>query len=228
MKEKRLGKTAVEIIQSPGPGGFQKSLRVELLKNELVRVTHLLANVGKKPLTITPWALTIMAAGCTALIPQPRLDLHPDHFPKGRRVLPKDFLPNRELNLWPYTDLFDGRFQFSEHFLRVSQRPEKRATKIGLKLPTGWVACQNGEFVFAKHFTRDPALPYPDRGSNFELFTNHDILELETLAPLLPLLPGATRTHIEHWVLRKTDADLRGEKAALEFFASLPKIKAEA
>ncbi len=98
------------------------------------------------------------------------------------------------------------------------------ATKLGLKLATGWVAYQNGDYVFAKHFTYDSTVPYPDRGANFELFTNIKILELESLAPSEPLKPGATREHVEHWVLRKTSVNLQDEEAATKFFAELPAI----
>ena len=219
---KKLEEASVEIIQPVSAFGFQKSLRVELLKDEVVRVTHILTNVGKKSLDYTPWALSVMAAGGTAFIPQPKLDLHPSQFPEGRQTEPQDFLPNRELILWPYTNLADGRFSFSEHFLRVKQDTEKPPTKIGLKFPTGWVAYQNGDSVFAKHFSYDPAQPYTDRGVNFELFTNSEILELETIAPLLPLAPGATHEHTEHWILRK--ADLKDETAAQSFFKSLPAL----
>jgi len=223
---KKLGDNAAEIIQPPSTKfGLQKTLRLEMLEGELVRVTHVLKNTGDKPIDVTPWALSVMAAGGTALIPQPRLDFHPTEFPEGRVTCPKDFLPNREMILWPFTNLTDGRYVFSEHYLRVSHHPEKPATKIGLKLDTGWVAYQNGDYVFAKHFVYDPALPYPDRGANFELFTNIKILELESLAPALPLEAGATREHVEHWVLRKTTDDLRREKLANQFFAALPKIE---
>jgi len=220
----KLGEDGVEITQPASPFGFQKTLRVELLDNEVVRVTHSLKNVGDKPLEVTPWALSVMAPGGTAHIPQPRLDFHPSEFPEGRSTKPQDFLPNRELILWPFTNISDGRYTFSEHFLRVSHHPERPATKIGLKLATGWIAYQNGDFVFAKHFVYDPALTYPDMGANFELFTNIKILELESLAPNLPLAPGATREHVEHWVLRKTRADLRRGKFANEFFDALPVI----
>ena len=165
-----------------------------------------------------------MAPGGVALLPQPELDLHPSEFPEGRDTKPAEFLPNRELVLWPFTDLNDGRYAFSENFLRVTYLPELPATKLGMKLDTGWVAYQNGDVVFAKHFGYDPALPYPDRGSNFEIFTNIEILELESLAPLVPLAPNATREHVEHWTLHQTLADLRGEKAATAFFAELPKV----
>jgi len=222
---KKLGEASVELIQPASKAyGFQKTLRVELLDGEVVRLTHHLTNAGSKPLELSPWALSVMAPGGVALIPQPKLDLHPSEFPEGRAAKPEDFLPNRELILWPFTNLTDGRYGYSDNFLRLTYLPELPATKLGLKLPTGWVAYQNGDAVFAKHFAYDPAQPYPDRGSNFEIFTNHQILELESLAPALPLAPGATATHVEHWVLKKPAADLRGEKAAVKFFSELPKI----
>jgi len=222
---KQLGDAAVEIVEPANLSfGFQKTMRVEVLANELVRVTHLLTNAGGTTLEVAPWALSTMAPGGVALIPQPALDLHPSEFPEGRDTKPEEFLPNREMVLWPFTDLTDGRYAFSENFLRLTYLPEMAATKLGLKLPTGWVGYQNGDVVFAKHFPYDPAQPYPDRGSNFEIFTNMRILELESLAPLVPLAPGATHRHIEHWTLAKTAADLRGEKAAVKFFADLPKI----
>jgi hypothetical protein len=222
---KKLGDAAVEIVQPVNKTfGFQRTMRVELLKNEVVRVNHLLTNTGGKAMDLTPWVLSVMAPGGVALIPQPALDLHPSEFPEGRDTKTVDFWPNRELILWPFTNLTDGRYSYSEHFLRLTYLPELPATKLGIKLPTGWVSYQNGDVIFSKHFVYDPGLPYPDNGSNFEIFTNHRILELESLAPELPLAPGDTREHVEHWVLHKTESDLRGEKAAVKFFAALPKI----
>jgi hypothetical protein len=223
---KAIGAAGVEITQAPSKAfGFQKALRVELLADEVVKVTHLLANIGRETLKVSPWTLTVMAPGGVALIPQPALGAHPSEWPEGMAVnVEEDFLPNRELVLWPFTDLTDGRYAFSENFLRLSYLPEMPATKLGMKLPTGWVAYQNGEDVFAKHFAYDPAKPYPDRGCNFEIFTNVAIVELESLAPSEPLAPGEVATQVEHWVLRKSAADLRGEKAAKAFFAALPKI----
>ena len=42
---------------------------------------------------------------------------------------------------------------------------------------------------------------YPDFGCNFEVFTNPDFLELETLGPLVELQPGEVVEHVEHWWL---------------------------
>ncbi len=65
---KKIGETAVEIIQPAHKTyGFQKTLRVEMLEGELVRVTHLMTNASGQPLDITPWALSVMAPGGVAL-----------------------------------------------------------------------------------------------------------------------------------------------------------------
>jgi hypothetical protein len=224
---KKLGDNAVEIAQPPSKKfGFQKTLRVELLpgNDEVVRLTHRLTAIGDQPLDLTPWALSVMDVGGTCVVPQPKADLHPSEFPEGRTTLPEEFLPNREFILWPFTDLTDGRYKFSEHFLRFSYRAGMSATKIGLKIPTGWIAYENKGLIFAKHLPRQDGLPYPDRGVNLELFTNNAILEMESLAPLRPLAPGEVHEHIEHWALRPAAKSLTDESAAREFFAALPKV----
>jgi hypothetical protein len=40
---------------------------------------------------------------------------------------------------------------------------------------------------------------YPDFGCSYETFTNADILELETLGPVVTLAPGESLTHTERW-----------------------------
>lgn len=222
---KKLGERAVEITQpESGEFGFQKSLVIEMLEDEVVRVTHRLANVCGETLDITPWVLSVMAPGGVAIIPQPKFDLHPSEFPEGRDVKPREYWPNREFVLWPFTDLTDGRYTFSTDFLRLAYKAGMPATKLGLKLPPCWVAYHNGDDVFAKHVSFVPNQPYPDRGVNFEIFTNKEILELETLAPAVPLQPGTTVAHVEHWVLGKAPGDLRDEETAREFFRTLPKV----
>ena len=224
---KKLGDAAVELAQPPSKAfGFQKALRVEILPgaDEMVRLTHRLTAIGDKPLEVTPWALSVMDGGGTCLVPQPKADLHPTEFPEGRETLPEEFLPNREFVLWPFTDLTDGRYRFGEHFLRLSHRADKPATKLGLKVPATWIACENKGTVFAKHLPFQPGQTYPDRGVNLELFTNAAILEMESLAPLVPIKPGQSVEHVEHWVLRETATPLENESAACDFFKRLPGV----
>ncbi len=42
---------------------------------------------------------------------------------------------------------------------------------------------------------------YPDFGCSVEVFTDADMLELETLGPLVRLEPGMTVEHVEQWLL---------------------------
>ena len=52
----------------------------------------------------------------------------------------------------------------------------------------------NGE-IFIKRYGYIPDFEYPDFGCNTEMYTDSDILELETLGPLVILEPG---TEIEY------------------------------
>jgi len=42
---------------------------------------------------------------------------------------------------------------------------------------------------------------YPGMGCNTELFTNADMLEVESLGPLVALAPGKKVEHVEDWYL---------------------------
>jgi hypothetical protein len=42
---------------------------------------------------------------------------------------------------------------------------------------------------------------YPDFGCNFEVFTNPEFLELESLGPRVQLGPGESICHAESWTL---------------------------
>ena len=53
-------------------------------------------------------------------------------------------------------------------------------------------------FVKRSHAAGAPEA-YPDFGCSFEMFTNADFLELETLSPLVELRPGQSVTHTENW-----------------------------
>ena len=163
----------------------------------------------ENPLTLAPWALTVMRAGGTAIIPQPPFGEHP-----------RDLLPNRNWVLWPYTDLGDPRWTFTPEFvfLRQDTNPALKPTKLGMALETGAGAYLCEGALFIKHFPFLPAAAaaYPDKGCNFETFTNARMLELESLAPLVTLQPGQTTEHIEHWQLREGPAaDIAASPRAL-------------
>jgi hypothetical protein len=173
------------------PNGLQKEMDIALdAARPRVRVTHRLKNVGKKPLTLAPWALSVMAPGGTAVVSLP---------PRGSH--PRDLLPNQQLVLWPYTDLGDPRIRLSARSILLSQRADMGPTKLGLLNLDGWAAYSVHGCLFVKRFACSAGADYPDMGCNTELFTNADMLEVESLAPLATLAPGARVEHVEQWQL---------------------------
>lgn len=183
--------------------GIQKSLALELRETELV-LTHTLTNQGLWPIRLAPWAITVMAPGGTAILPQPSIT-PADH---------DHLLPNRTIALWPYTPANDPRLLWGEKFIRVKPDPTNaRAIKIGTSISEGWCGYQNCGRLFLKRVDFVPGAEYPDMGCGVECYTAGDFLELETLAPLVTLLPGGSATHIERWSLHErctaeTEAEL--------------------
>jgi hypothetical protein len=204
--------------------GFQKVLRFALHQDGGATVSHTLRNIGSQPLHLYPWTLSVMAPGGVAVLPQPKFIPHPCDLPPGTPYDLKDFLPNRRIVIWPYTDISDQRLFLSRDWWWVTQSeaPEAASLKLGIEYRQGWVAYQRTGIVFAKRVPWEPGRAYPDLGVNFELFTNREMLELETLAPAEPILPGNSVTHIERWKLQRESEDLRQPAAAAAFFARLP------
>lgn len=180
--------------------GIQKQIDVTLApKGSQVTVLHRLINIGTQPADLAPWALTILAAGGTEVIPLPPKKPHPGS-PKSAHS-PADFGPAFPLVAWPYTDLKDPRFTLGSKYILVRQDKGRPATKIGLGHRQGWVAYLNQGALFVKRFPYKDGQPYPDFGCNFETFTNPGILEMETLGPLVKLPPGGVVEHAEIWEL---------------------------
>jgi hypothetical protein len=154
-----------------------------------VTVEHHVTNCGDAQLEFAPWALSVMAENGYAIIPRPPLGSHPD-----------DFLPNQLIVVWPFTDLSDPRLQLGQRVTRLKQGAGK-PLKIGLRHAEKWVGYVLGDQLFLKTIPLIEGATYPDQGANFETFTNHEILELESLGPIKKVLPGETVSHLESWAV---------------------------
>ncbi|MBW0001049.1 MAG: hypothetical protein JO015_18300 [Verrucomicrobia bacterium] len=172
------------------PHRLRREMRIHLAATgPKVTVEHTLYNAGPEPILGAPWALSVMAAGGFAIVSQPGLGTHP-----------QDYVPNRRLVLWPFTDLSDERFRLGARLLRLYQTNHK-PIKFGLQHRDGWAGYVLGDHLFLKTIPFLEGREYPDFGSNFEAFTNWDFLEVESLGPLQPLEPGASAQHAEQWVV---------------------------
>ncbi len=190
--------------------GLQKEIDVRLSPSgSEVTVLHRIKNVGKAATELAPWALTVMKPGGVEIIPLPPKSPHPGN-PKNAKSS-ADFAPNQSLVLWPFVDLSDSRFGFGRRSLTLAQDTTKGPTKIGLAHAIGWVAYLNDQTLFTKRFVYEAGKTYPDRGCNYETFTNEEILEMESLGPLVTLQPGHSTDHTEHWHLAKVPGEWSGE-----------------
>ena len=187
-----LGDLSVKVTN---PGSPAREIRKDIIvtlapTGSSVELNHTLTNEGNAPETIAPWALTVMAPGGIALLPQPPIGEHP-----------RDLLPNRALIIWAFSDTTDPRFHLGRHFISLRQQNNPAPFKFGLTHRGKWAAYLLGDQLFTKTVAFIDGATYADMGCNYESFTNEDTLEVETLGPLVTLGPGESISHRETWNL---------------------------
>jgi hypothetical protein len=171
---------------------LRKTIEIELAaKRPAVTLKHGLRNEGVAAVEQAPWAITILPLGGTAILPQQR-------GPIGD----SGFLPNRTLTFWPYSSILDSRLELGDELVLVHGEPAPAPFKIGYLNRAGWAAYLRSGILLRKSFDPQPELEHADLGSNVEVYCNDRLLELETLAPLSRLEPGAEAEHEERWELR--------------------------
>jgi hypothetical protein len=174
---------------------LQKRIEVTLHPDSTrVTVVHRITNHSAFDVELAVWALTVMAKGGRGIYPNAPYVPHPE-----------GLLPARPLVLWPYTRLHDERWTFGDHFFQLRHDPSRTdAQKVGFYNAEGWIAYAWRGLVFVKVYDPLPG-PHADLGCNTETFTNHLILELETLGPLVKIPPGGAAEHTERWSLFEAD-----------------------
>ena len=190
--ERQAGR--ILFIQPVEPAtGIQKEIEIKLAPNRArVELVHRLRNTGLWSIELAPWALSVMAPGGTVIIPLP---------PRGPH--PKNLLPGNLLTLWRYTDMSDPRWTWGRKYilLRQDSAPKTTPQKLGALVPDGWAGYALNDQLFIKKFAGVVGANYADFGCNFETFTDHEMLEVETLGPVAKIAPGQAVTHTETWSL---------------------------
>lgn len=174
--------------------GLVKEMEITLCPDSnRVTVLHRLLNENTESVELAPWAISAFAEGGRAIVPQ-------EPFGEGDDFL----LPARSLALWQYTRMQDPRWIWGDKYIQARQDPSARSEqKIGVMNKQGWAAyCLRDEWLI-KRFEFDAGARYPDFGSNNEVYMNGDLLEVETLGPLVNLPSGGMTEHTEHWWLGK-------------------------
>ncbi len=192
-----LGHNHVLLTASPELE-IQKSLELKLEENGLSLVHRITALIDL-PEPISAWALTILKRAGTALVPQPLPRAHPGHADTSNEA---DYLPDRKLSLWSYTNIQDHRITWANP-VRIEQRASSTPLKLGFLHREEVVHYEAGSDRFTKTVPFEPGDSYPDGNCNLEVYTDGDILELETLSPLSRLSTGDVIKHQEFWTLSR-------------------------
>jgi len=171
--------------------GIHKRIAIRLDPDQpRVALTHTLVNQGHWKVELSPWALTMMRLGGTAILPS-----------QTGASTPEDLLPDRHFSLWPYTHLHDPRLHLEDEFILVEAKSDLPPFKIGTFNPQGWVAYWLDGVLFRKTFAIHAGLPHPDYGCNAEIYCDSRFIELESLSPLTRLAPGESVDWLESWEL---------------------------
>jgi hypothetical protein len=188
----QTGDTITVVQPTETTTGIQKEIELYLRPDSAhVQLTHRLTNHNLWPIELAPWALTIMNTGGRAIIPAP---------PRGSHA--ENLLPTHTLTLWAYTDMSDPRWTWGEKYIMLRQDTTmSEPQKIGVHAKDGWAAYARDGHLFVKTYGYVPGANYPDHGCTVETFTDNAMLELETVAPLGHLQPGAVATYVENWHL---------------------------
>jgi hypothetical protein len=180
----------VEMIQEvDAPTGIQKQLQVELHEDPVrVTIKHILINQGAEPYELAPWAITQLKLGGVGIMPL-----------SNENSDPYGLHPNRDLVFWPYTEIGSESLKFTNQAVYVKARMDGGALKIGSANRNGWLAYFYEDLLFIKHAEYIPGGNYIDRGASSQIYCNPNFIELETLSPLVRLLPGENTSHMEEW-----------------------------
>jgi len=200
------------LTQKPEPTtGIQKQIQIILSPDEPeVQLTHHLINHNLWAVETSPWSISVMAPGGTAILPLPPRGPHPDFL-----------LPTSTISIWPYTNLQDPRYRFGKRFIMVKQDSNVNSPqKIGIFASDGWAAYANKNSCFVKQVPIQFEGIYPDMGTNFEVFTDKEMLELEALGPFESIPPKGKTDLLEHWTLIPNVSEPKHETDVIEILST--------
>lgn len=177
--------------------GMQKQMEIKMDPDDAnMQVTMRVTNIAKTPLEFSIWGLTVSATNGTLIIPMNNNDT--------------GLLHNRNISVWPYTNLADSRVHFGKKYVTLRQDINiEQSFKLGFDLNDAQAFYCLGGDIFRKAFeTYHGSEKYPDNGCSFETYTNNGFIEVESLSPLKSVNAGETVSLTEHWSMHKKPCDV--------------------
>jgi hypothetical protein len=196
----------LSISGAPEPDGLTKTISLTQ-RGQYTVVDHELHNQGPDPVRCAPWAITQLATGGVAILPQTQSATDPD-----------GVLPNRYLVAWPYTDWSHPEIEFLPDSVHIHGSDRPYPTKVGQPNQRGWIAYSSDGEIFIKWTTcNDDSNEYVDFGATMQCYRDQRFVEIETLGALSTLEPGQKTLHREIWLLFPA-----GDEPTEELLSHLP------
>jgi hypothetical protein len=188
------GELSLSLSAKEDAAGIEKRITLTLAESgSQLTLEHQITNRGEAR-EASAWALTIMAPGGEAVIP------NEPFAPYSHETL----LPVRSLAVWSYTDFTDPRWTFTKDEIRIRvDESLGHQQKIDILNKQGWAGYRLGDVFFSKSFEYVEGASYPDMNSNTEIYTAGGFVEVESLSPLIRLETGESITYTETWELTK-------------------------
>ncbi len=177
--------------------GVQKRLEIKMDPDDTnMYVTMRVTNIANTTKEFSVWGLTVSATNGTLIIPMNDNDT--------------GLLANRNISVWPYTDLSDSRLRFGKQYVTLTQSTDiPYPLKLGFDLNDAEVYYCLGDDIFRKSYeTNHKTENYPDNNCSFETYTCDSFLEIESLSPLKQVSPNETLSLTEHWSLHKKPCNI--------------------
>lgn len=177
--------------------GMQKQLEIKMDPDDTnMFVTMRVTNIAPTAQKFSIWGLTVSACHGTLIIPMNTNDT--------------GLLHNRNISVWPYTNLADSRLHFGKKYVTLRQDINiEQSFKLGFGLNHAEAYYCLGDEIFRKSYeTNHKTEVYPDNDCSFETYTNAGFIEIESLSPLKSVQTNETVSLTEHWSLHKKPCDV--------------------
>ncbi|MFA5658756.1 MAG: hypothetical protein WC900_05670, partial [Oscillospiraceae bacterium] len=174
------------LVPPKTPFGKQFCLIIKMNASDGVQIESRITNLSKTAAVYAPWSITALSPGGTEIIPLNTKD--------------NGYLPNRELSLWSYSDIYDSRFKLLNNMavLRHDKNVDS-AFKAGFNVTDGYTAYMLGDQLFIKQFESYRNVSYPDFSSNLETYVNKHFLECELVGEYRSYSPEEAAVITESW-----------------------------
>jgi hypothetical protein len=179
------GEDSVEVTGKADAAGVIKTIAVSLAGDTL-EVTSRIALTSALEDQVAPWAITQLPPGGVAVLPV-----------TGPATTP---LPNRQIILWPYTDLTDDRIEIGKDSILV-RASSGGNLKLGLGAATRRFGYWREGSLFVKGSMPGDGGSVPDFGAAAQLFVGEGFCELETVGSLISGAPGESGAVVEKWTV---------------------------